>query len=146
MQCYICHQQGDHDSVWCPNGSVTVKDNNWSFEDYQKQNTLEDGKDPSTKFRIAVVVLELQLGCCCNNLSKQPVQVPEGADYFTVPLKHGQQYVMMAAGIWVIVVDSGASRCLFRRRGMFTTYKLMEKLFVYTASGEPIPVVSTDTV
>ena len=40
----------------------------------------------------------------------------------------------------------GASRCLFRRRGMFTTYKLLDKMFVYTASGEPIPVVGTGTV
>ena len=96
-QSYICHQQGDHDSIGCPNGSVTVKLKNESFEDFQKQNALEDGKDPNKRFRVAVVVLDL--GGCYTNSPKLPTQGPEGADNFTVPLKHGQQYVMLAAGI-----------------------------------------------
>ena len=51
----------------------------------------------------------------------------------------------MAGGIQVIIVDSGASKSLFRRRGLFTTYKLKNKMCVYTASGEPISVVGTGT-
>ena len=47
VQCYICHQQGDHDFIGCLNGFVTVKLKNRSFEDYQKQNAMDDGKDPS---------------------------------------------------------------------------------------------------
>ena len=31
VQCYICHQRGDHDSIGRPNGSVRVKRKNWSF-------------------------------------------------------------------------------------------------------------------
>ena len=74
------------------------------------------------------------------------MQEPEGADYFTVSHKHGRQYIMLTAGRWIIVVDSGASRCLFHRRSMFTTYKLVDRMYVDTASGEQKPVVSTGTV
>ena len=77
------------------------------FEDNQKQNCLEGGKDANKKFRVAVVVLELQLVDCSNNLSGKPTQGPEGSDYFAVPLKLGQQYVMLGTrhmgnrrGLW----------------------------------------------
>ena len=75
-----------------------------------------------------------------------PGGIPEGADYFTVPLKHGAEYVILVAGRWVIVVESGASRSLCRRRGMFKQYKLLDGFFVYTALGEAIPVVGTGMV
>ena len=75
-----------------------------------------------------------------------PGGIPEGADYFTVPLKHGVKYAMLVAGRWVIVVNSEASHSLFRRRGMFNQYKLLDGVFVYTASGEAIPVVGTGLV
>ena len=53
---------------------------------------------------------------------------------------------MLAAGRWAIVVDSAASRYVFCRRGMFTTYKVLDKMFVYTAPGEPMPVIGTGAV
>ena len=39
-----------------------------------------------------------------------------------VMIKHGAEYAMLTVGRRVIVVDSGASKCLFRRKGMFKRY------------------------
>ena len=78
--------------------------------------------------------------------SKMPGGMPEGADYFTVPLKHGPKYATLVAGRRVMVVDSGASRSLFRWRGMLKRYKLLDGVFVYTAFGEAIPVVGIAVV
>ena len=52
----------------------------------------------------------------------------------------------MTAGRRVIVVDSGASKCLFRRKGMFKRYIEHINTFVYTANGEAIPVMGCGTV
>ena len=53
---------------------------------------------------------------------------------------------MSVHGKAFIMVDSGASRCLFRRRGLFKSYKVSVDVFVYTASGEAIPAVGRGTV
>ena len=34
---------------------------------------------------------------------------------------------------------------MFRRKGMFTAYKQLDRVFVNTASCEPIPVIGTGT-
>ena len=75
--------------------------------------------------------------------SKVPSRIPEGADDITVPLRHGPRYAMLVGGRWVIVFESRASRSLFRRRGMFKPYVLLDGMFVNTASGQAIPVVGT---
>ena len=62
MECYIFNRCGDHNSYGSPNGSVTVKLKNRGFEDFEKQNAYEDGVNPNKKFRVAVVVLELEGG------------------------------------------------------------------------------------
>ena len=133
-----------YDSYGCPNGSVTVKLKNRSFEGFEKQNAIVDWKNPNRKFRVALVVQEQEGGFVITSMPRS--QVPEGADYFTVSLKHEPQYIMQAAGRWVIVVESGASRRLFRRRGIRTTYKLLDKMFAIMASSEPVPVIGTSTV
>ena len=53
---------------------------------------------------------------------------------------------MLVAGRWVLGVDFGESRRLFRRRGMFKQYVLFDGVFLYTASGEAIRVVGSGTV
>ena len=60
------------------------------------------------------------------------MQVQDGADFFAVQLKQGQQYVMRAASIWVLVVVSGLSRCPFVHGDMLTPYKLLDNMIVYT--------------
>ena len=43
-------------------------------------------------------------------------------------------------------MDSGASRSLFRRREFFSSYEPLFNTFVYTASGEAVPVQGRGTV
>ena len=62
VQCYICYQRSDHNSIGFSNGSVIVKLKNWSFKDFEKQSVFENGKDPNKRLRVAAVVLDLG-GC-----------------------------------------------------------------------------------
>ena len=114
------------------------------FRGLQEAKCRGGRKVSEQEIRRFVVGLE-RIGGITNN-SKALKLVQEEADYLTVNLKHGPQYIILAAGRWGIIVDSGASRGLICRRGMFTTYKQLHNMFVYTASGEPISVIGTNTV
>ena len=46
----------------------------------------------------------------------------------------------------MVVLDSGASRCIFRRSAVFKHYRSVKSMFVYTASGSPIPVLGCGSV
>ena len=53
IECYICHARGEHDSIGCPNGELTVKLNNRSYMANKKQNAREDAENPNKKYRLA---------------------------------------------------------------------------------------------
>ena len=53
IQCYICHARGDHDSFGCPNGTVTVKLKNRSFEANELKNARKDAANPNKKYLVS---------------------------------------------------------------------------------------------
>ena len=87
--------------------------------------------------------------CCCNDIDcvrhkKRRIWCAKnchGAEYFTVPLKPGPKYTLSVNGMWFVVDDSGTSRGLFRRRGMFKSYTVLVDDFDYTASEGAICVI-----
>ena len=95
------------------------------------KNTKEDAKAMPGKLTVAVVAVKLAYND--GEMSKVPSRILERADLFTLSLKHGPRYATLVSGRWFAVVDSGASRSLFRRRGIFKQYILLDAIFVYTA-------------
>ena len=128
----------------CPNGNLHIKMANSNHKDYNEPNAQKDKTQPNKRFRVCVVTVTYGAGE--GVISDAPGTIVDGADYFTAPLKHGAEYAMQTAGRRVIVVDSGASKCLFRRKGMFKRYIAEVNTFVHTANGEAIPVIRCGTV
>ena len=64
----------------------------------------------------------IKMACGTKGVGYGAQGIPNGADYFKVTLKHVPEYAMSVHGKLYIVVDSGASQCLFRRIGM--SYKV----------------------
>ena len=95
----------------CPNGDMHIKMTNRNHKDYKEQNAQEDMQQPNKRYTVCVVTVTHGGGE--GVMPDAPGAIPDGADYFTAPLKHGAEYAMLTAGRRVIVVDSGASKCLF---------------------------------
>ena len=53
VQCYVCHQRGDHDSNACPNGDVLITIKNDKFRAYGKKNAQDDARGPLKKLWVA---------------------------------------------------------------------------------------------
>ena len=73
---------------------------------------MNNHRGPPNRFRVAVVTIKIECGTKLNGYEDK--EIPDGSDYFTVPLKHGPEYAMSEHGEGFIFVDSGASRCLNR--------------------------------
>ena len=137
IQCFLCHQRGDHKSSDCPNVASQVQYINRKFEEYKAQNDMEDRLHPNKRYRVCILTLRTPEGIC---IKHDAPCVPNAVECFSAPIAHGPQYAMLMGGRQKVAMDSGASRSLFRRREVFSSYEPLFNTFVYTASGEAVPV------
>ena len=142
-QCFLCHQRGDHESNTCPNADAQVKMRNNKYKNFQAQNASFDAKNPGIKVRVLVVTI---IPASQDNHSSNIHKEHASKDFFTVRNSHGPEYAMIAMECRVIVIDSGASRSMFGNRAMFSDYQVLFDVYVFTASGEAIPVLGCGTV
>ena len=52
VECYVCHQNGDHNFNACPNGNVEITMKNRKFRRYGKKNAQDDATGPPKKIRV----------------------------------------------------------------------------------------------
>jgi hypothetical protein len=140
IQCFLCKQRGDHESSNCPNATATISLKNKKKNDFEARNEREDKKHPNLKIRVCTVVYMF------DSETSLDYQMTENSDFFTVPNRFGPQYAMLTMEDRSIIIDSGASRCMFGDKELFGSYEVCHGVNVFTASGQPIPVFGRGTV
>ena len=140
IQCFLCKQRGDHESTDCPNATATISLKNKKKTEFEAKNAREDKKNPHLKIRVCTVVYTFDSETSPND------QITENSDFFTVPNRFGPQYALLTKEERSIIIDSGASRCMFGDKELFDSYVVCHGVNVFTASGQPIPVFGRGTV
>ena len=79
---------------------------------FEIKNTREDMKNPNLKIRICTVAYVYD-----SDISSDSEGFPDNSDYFTVTNRFGPQYALSTTEDRSIIIDSGASRCMFGDEG-----------------------------
>ena len=125
---------------------MRIRHLNDKYKSYEAENEKYDNKHPDAKIRVLVVTVVNEHDDPDDRTPPITYHRGEEADYFTIKNRHGPEFAMLAMEGRIIVIDSGASRCMFANRAMFTEYEELYGVNVYTASGEAIPVFGRGTV
>jgi hypothetical protein len=120
IQCYLCNQRGDHTSAECKNAHADVQYHNQKHLKFQKANEKQDKANPAVKYRVCTVTIKPPPSKPSATPTARADTGPGESDYFTVNNRHGPEFAMLTIEVRIIVIDSGASKCMFGNRAMFT--------------------------
>jgi hypothetical protein len=130
-ECLICHQRNNHSHTNCPYGQMTIQVENAAMTKHDQENDLADKS--LRNFEDALMIAESVLPCF--DMRK----IPNVAN-------HSSHLIGSVYGSSQVVVDTGASRSMFRDRTLFDNYTLISDTYVYTANGKPLEVVGKGSV
>jgi hypothetical protein len=131
IECFICHQRNDHSSTNCPYGQMKIEVDAEALARHKVDNEVADSNN-SQHFNVCMMTE--------SDLPPNFVRKPSNeihSFYYSVGLTSFNACV---------IIDTGASRSMFRERTLFSTYTLLEDIYVYTADGKPLPVLGKGTV
>jgi hypothetical protein len=131
QECLICHQRNNHSYTDCPYGQMTIQVENEVRLRHDEENAIADNHaiSHSRAFMIVESVLPATF------ISNQFNNVHQFT-YFINNYYNSQH----------VVVDTGATRSMFRDRTLFDNYTLVSDTYVYTANGKPLEVVGKGSV